>query len=111
MGSTFVLTRTADHHLLRFLLYGPASRIVMVTCLFIGLLRYGAPADTLEQRHSLAPIWRGVLLFALIDLGVAIAAENPAPYGMWPILFAGQALGLPMVAGARELLPRSIVSK
>ena len=83
-----VLTRTADHHLLRFLLYGPASRIVMVTCLFIGLLRYGAPADTLEQRRSLAPIWRGVLLFALIDLVVAVAADSPTTYGVWLRLVA-----------------------
>jgi diguanylate cyclase (GGDEF)-like protein len=60
----------------------------MVTCLFIGLLRYGAPADTLEQRRSLAPIWRGVLLFALIDLVVAVAADSPTTYGVWLRLVA-----------------------
>ena len=78
-----VLTRTADHHLMRFLLYGPTSRIVMVTCLFVGLLRYGASADTPEQRHSLGPIWSGMLLFALMDLLVAVAADNPTTYGTW----------------------------
>jgi len=83
-----VLTRTADHHLLRFLLYGPASRIVMVTCLLLGLLRYGALPDSLEKRHNLGPIWRGVLLFALIDLVVAVAADNPATYGIWLRLVA-----------------------
>jgi len=77
-----VLTRTADCSLWRFLLYGPASRIVMVVCLFVGLLRYGAPADSPEKRRSMVPLWRGIVLFLLIDLLVAASADsspNSAP--------------------------------
>jgi diguanylate cyclase (GGDEF)-like protein len=82
------LTRTADCNLWRFLIYGPASRIVMVTCLFIGLLRYGAPADSPEQRRSLAPLWRGVAVFAAIDAVIALAFSSPTTFGAPLRIFA-----------------------
>jgi diguanylate cyclase (GGDEF)-like protein len=78
-----VLTRTADCNLWRFLLYGPVSRIVMVACLAVALWHYGAPADSPERRRSLAPLWRGLLAFALLDAVVVLATQQPVTYGAW----------------------------
>jgi diguanylate cyclase (GGDEF)-like protein len=76
-----LLTRAADCNLWLFLLYGPASRIVMVACLFIGLLRYGAAPDSETMRRSFRPIALGIAAFAAIDVLVAAAANSPTVFG------------------------------
>lgn len=71
------LTRHADHNLWLFLLYGPASRLVMAGCFFMGLLKYGKPADPPEQRRRQAFWWKCLGLFILINGLVAVIANSP----------------------------------
>lgn len=75
-----VLTTMAEHNMVLFLLYGPASRIVMAGCLFIGLLRWGWPNDTPPQRADTRSFWRGIAVFLLIDVLVAVLAYSPAAH-------------------------------
>jgi diguanylate cyclase (GGDEF)-like protein len=62
-----ILTRTADCNIWLFLIFGPASRVVMVACFFIALLQYGKPAHEAERRSKLVPLWLALCLFALVD--------------------------------------------
>lgn len=78
-----VLTRTVECNPRLFLLYGPASRIVMVAGLLIGLLQYAKPAHDAARRTSLGPFWQGLALFAAIDLGVAALAYSPLAPVPW----------------------------
>ncbi len=72
------LTSMADHNMTLFLLFGPASRIVMAGCLFIGLLRWGWPHDPPARRGSSASFWRGIVVFLVVDALVAVIAYSPA---------------------------------
>jgi PAS domain S-box-containing protein len=45
-----VLTRHSGHDLWMFILFGPASRVVMCAFLLVALLRLGAPADAAPRR-------------------------------------------------------------
>lgn len=45
-------TGLAHHHIWLFLLYGPASRLVMSILLLVGLLSYNRPSDGEGQRSS-----------------------------------------------------------
>jgi diguanylate cyclase (GGDEF)-like protein len=70
------LTGAAHHNMWLFLLYGPASRLVMSILLLVGLLSYDHPNDGDEfasRRYWLT--WIG--LFLLIDVAVAILAYSP----------------------------------
>ncbi|WP_028208922.1 GGDEF domain-containing protein [Paraburkholderia nodosa] len=70
-------TSMAHHNIWLFLLYGPASRLVMSALLLVGLLSYSQPADSIERRTD----WRGwlkwIALFVLVDLAVAGIAYSP----------------------------------
>ncbi|MGN6652075.1 GGDEF domain-containing protein [Trinickia sp.] len=70
-------TPLAHHDMWLFLLYGPASRLAMSILLFIGLLSYGAKADSTERRTDrlLWGLWFAA--FAVIDLLVAVLANSP----------------------------------
>lgn len=76
-------TPLAERHMSLFILYGPASRLLMAVCLLVGLLRLGQPPDPPERRGSrrLWLGWFGFCLFINLIVG-AIAyqpwAENPA---------------------------------
>ena len=72
-----VFTAYAHRHLWLFLLYGPASRLVMDGCFLIALLVYGKPADTEEQRTRLFYWLCPIGLFLLVDLAVGILAMSP----------------------------------
>lgn len=72
-----ILTRTADHNLWLFILYGPASRVVMTAFLLEALLRHGdEPESPARRRDPL--IWLGwVVAVVLVDVAVAVLANQP----------------------------------
>src|SRR5471030_481974 len=69
-------TGLAHHNIWLFLLYGPASRLVMAILLLVGILSYHRPPDAADQRTNPRPwlIWIG--LFLLVDLAVAYIANS-----------------------------------
>ncbi|MGG1948078.1 diguanylate cyclase [Trinickia sp. NRRL B-1857] len=71
-----LFTPLAHHNMWLFLLYGPASRLVMAILLFVALLSYGRKADPVERRTDrlMWGTWFGV--FAVIDLLVAVLANS-----------------------------------
>lgn len=71
------LTRFADQNMWLFLLYGPASRLVMSGCFFLGLLKYGKPANSSEERVKKAFWWKCIALFIVVDCAVAFIASTP----------------------------------
>jgi len=78
-----VFTWMAHHNIWLFLLYGPASRLVMSILLLVGLLSYNRPPDDVEKRSNARPWQMWIGLFLMVDLAVAwIAysayAGNPA---------------------------------
>jgi two-component system, cell cycle response regulator len=70
-------TGMAHHHIWLFLLYGPASRLVMSVLLLIGLLSYHRPPDAVERRSKPRPWLAWVAVFVLIDLLVGLIATSP----------------------------------
>lgn len=72
-----VFTGMAHQHMVLFLLYGPASRILMAVFFFAGLLSYGQPAELTERRAHAAYWWRWAAIFILIDLAVGALALSP----------------------------------
>jgi hypothetical protein len=70
-------TGLAHHNMWLFLLYGPASRLVMAILLFVALLSYDRPPDAAE-RHMKPRTWLAWIgLFLLVDLVVAYIATSP----------------------------------
>jgi two-component system cell cycle response regulator len=70
-------TGFAHSNIWLFLLYGPASRLVMAILLFVGLRSYGRPADPADK-YSTAREWlKWIALFVLVDLAVAVIAHSP----------------------------------
>src|SRR5438445_1857224 len=72
-----LFTGMAHQHMWLFLLYGPASRVLMATCFFIGLLSYGKPPDPAERRLSRDYWWGWIVAFMLINLAVGATALSP----------------------------------
>lgn len=102
------LTHTADCNIRLFLLYGPVSRVVMVFCLFVGLLHYGDPVHDQARRLRLAPLWWGLGLFSLIDVAVAALALSPVSAAPW-VRIALEAGAIAMtLASLAEMLWRRI---
>jgi two-component system, cell cycle response regulator len=69
-------TGLAHHNIWLFLLYGPASRLVMSILLFFGLLSYNRPPECVEKRSNAREWMMWVALFVLIDLAVAYVANS-----------------------------------
>ena len=86
-----VLTRTADCNIWLFLIFGPAARVVMVSCFLVALLRYGRAPHDLQHRLSLRPLLYCLLVFAVVDISLAVALQ------LWP-------LGIPDLRVALESL-------
>lgn len=87
-----VLTRTADHNIWLFLLFGPASRLAMLCCLAYGLSQYGKPAED-PARRSVVRFWRWILGGSVGIVGlVAMLATSPFASSPW--------IRLPMEFGA-----------
>jgi signal transduction histidine kinase len=72
-----LFTAYSHHNLWLFLLYGPASRLVMDGCFLIALLVYGKPAETEERRANKHYWWVSIGIFLLIDVAVAGIAISP----------------------------------
>jgi diguanylate cyclase (GGDEF)-like protein len=70
-------TGLAHHNIWLFLLYGPASRLVMAVLLLVGMLSYHRPPDAPDQRTKLRPWLTWIGLFLLVDLAVAYVANSP----------------------------------
>lgn len=100
-----VFTRFSHDHLMLFILYGPASRLVMAGCLLAGLVAYGRH----EQSALQAPkyfwlAWLGA--FAVIDVLVFLLAFSEwARLSRWVMEIA--AMGL-MLSCALTIVVRRI---
>ena len=71
-----LFTTFSDSHSALFLLYGPASRFIMLLMMFVGLQVYGQGADEPVVRRSVRPWWLGMAMFFLFDLVIAVVAET-----------------------------------
>lgn len=84
-------TGIADDNIWLFILYGPASRLIMAILLLVALLSYGSPPDAAD-RHMKTSAWlTWIGLFLFVDVAVA---------GVANLSFAGDALSLAMEGGA-----------
>jgi diguanylate cyclase (GGDEF)-like protein len=70
-------TGLAHRNIWLFLLYGPASRLVMAILLLIALLSYHRPPDSVVQRAKLGRWLTWIGVFLLTDLAVAYLANSP----------------------------------
>lgn len=105
-----VFTRLAHHNIWFFLLYGPASRIVMGGLLFQGLLTYGRPAEPPERRKGMKFLIAWTALFLTIDVIVGIVAwSSVASHPLVRKSMEGGALALALT-GIVVLLARRIHS-
>lgn len=105
-----LFTRFAHHNMWFFLLYGPASRIVMGGLLFRGLLSYGWSAEPPERRKGRKALLVWTTTFLAIDVIVGILAWSPvASNPLVRMTMEGGALVL-AVAGIAVLLARRIRS-
>jgi two-component system, cell cycle response regulator len=71
-----LFTSISESHMALFLLYGPASRLVMALLLFVGLLSYGRREDAQAERDDHQRWWRWAAFFFLIDIFIALVAET-----------------------------------
>jgi len=69
-------TGLAHHNLWLFLLYGPASRLVMAFLLLVALLSYHRPPDAADQRMKPRQWLTWIGLFLLMDVAVAYVANS-----------------------------------
>src|SRR5260370_11484128 len=70
-------TGLAHHNIWLFLLYGPASRLVMAILLLVALLSYDRPPDAADRRMKPRAWLTWIGLFLLVDLAVAYVANSP----------------------------------
>ncbi|UIF88435.1 GGDEF domain-containing protein (plasmid) [Cupriavidus necator] len=70
-------TGMAHHNIWLFLLYGPASRLVMAVLLFVGLLSFDKKPDDAKERKKTSRWWGWIGVFLLIDIAVAAIAYSP----------------------------------
>lgn len=76
-------TGLASHNVWLFLLYGPASRLMMSVLLLVGLLSYGQPPDRVNRRAAPRHWLAWVAAFVIVDLLVALLAANSAMTGIF----------------------------
>ncbi|WP_321948089.1 GGDEF domain-containing protein [Paraburkholderia sp. J10-1] len=69
-------TGMAHHDLWLFLLYGPASRLVMSALLLVGLLSYSRPPDPVAKRCERRGWLVWIVVFVIADLAVAWLAHT-----------------------------------
>lgn len=84
-------TGVADDNIWLFIMFGPASRLIMAILLLVALLSYGSPPDAAD-RHMKTSAWlTWIGLFLFVDVAVAAVANSS---------FASDALSLAMEGGA-----------
>ena len=85
-------------HMALFLLYGPASRLVMALLLFVGLLNFGKSEDVQAERDDHRRWWRWGALFFVFDIVIALVAETSLlKLVNWRIWMEGAALFIALV--------------
>jgi signal transduction histidine kinase len=78
-----ILTRTADHNIWLFLLFGPASRFAMLGAVVFGLTQYGRPPED-PLAISKTGFWRRVVvLCVVVNVAVVIVASSPIASSPW----------------------------
>lgn len=87
------LTPLAEEQLWLFIIYGPASRLVMLACLLVGLWCYGQEPHAPKLRRQ--GWWSWIALFLGLDLLLALLAWTPLGQGG-----PGAALRMSMEGGA-----------
>jgi len=93
-----LFTSISELHMALFLLYGPASRLVMALLLFIGLLSFGRGEDTQAERDNHTRWLRWAVFFFLIDIFIALVAETSLlKLVSWRIWMESGALVIAMV--------------
>jgi diguanylate cyclase (GGDEF)-like protein len=70
-------TAFAHSNMPLFLLYGPASRLVMALLLLEALLSHDSPADAAQRRMKTRPWLAWIGVFLLLDVAVAVVANSP----------------------------------
>lgn len=76
-----ILTRTADDNVWLFILFGPASRLVLNGCLLIALFQYGREPEFPRVKPA---FWkRGVGVFLALDVAIAAIAVSPVAGEPW----------------------------
>ncbi|KWI26319.1 GGDEF domain-containing protein [Burkholderia stagnalis] len=76
-------TGMAHRNIWLFLLYGPASRLVMSILTFVGQLAYSSAADSEARRADRRGWMAWIALFVLIDVAVAGVAYSPVAGAPW----------------------------
>lgn len=101
-------TRLAHDHLMLFILYGPASRVVMAGCLLAGLLAYGREEQA-ASRATRLPFWLAWLgAFVLVDVVVYLLAFSEwAGRSRWAMEIAALSI---MLSCAGIIIARGIRS-
>lgn len=100
-----LFTSISELHMALFLLYGPASRLVMALLLFIGLLNYGRSEDSQDDRDNHMRWWRWAAFFFVIDIAIALVAETSLlKLVSWRIWMESGALIIAMVGIAIVLV-------
>lgn len=93
-----LFTSISELHMALFLLYGPASRLVMALLLFVGLLSFGKSEDIQAERDDHRRWWRWVAFFFVIDIVIALVAETSLlKLVSWRIWMEGAALFIALV--------------
>lgn len=92
-----LFTHQSEHHMVLFLIYGPVSRVVLGACVLIGLLHYGRPQHQRPVIERKGFWLKGIVLWLLLDVILALLATSPMLDPSPIRLFAGWAdiLGAP----------------
>lgn len=92
-----LFTHHSEQHMVLFLIYGPVSRVVLAACVVIALLHYGRPQHPRRVIERKGFWVKGVALWLLLDVVLALLATSPVLDPAPISLFSGWAetLGAP----------------
>lgn len=87
------LTNIAADNIWLFILYGPASRMVMGACFFVAVLQYGRPGTATPRTSRVVTAWTAAcVVFSLLIAAIALSPIAGERYVRWSMEFA--AIGL-----------------
>ncbi|MEO5350796.1 MAG: ATP-binding protein [Magnetococcus sp. YQC-3] len=96
-----MLTRTAHDNIWLFLLYGPVSRLMMLSCLLIGLAQFGKGVEDPDEISNKG-FWKFLFIgCAVTVMAVSVLAFSPIASSPW--------VRLPMEVGSILLCMTGIV--
>jgi PAS domain S-box-containing protein len=79
-----MFTPVADHHLALFILYGPASRLLMGALLWLSVQAQNQAVESRAQRSSLGFWWRFLGFLVAVNVAVAVLATSAWGEEAWP---------------------------